>query len=78
MEPELWRFDKEWRLLDDDGWCMINGRGRGDGHDSRRPVTHIDSDVEIDVGGEGVGYGEGGDKRQAEQNPFHSLAPFVV
>jgi hypothetical protein len=78
MEPQLGRLDEEGGLFDDYGWRMVDGRRGWDRHYGRRPGAHIDADVEIDIGGKGMGYGEDGDDRQAEQNPFHTRSPSVV
>jgi len=51
VEPELGRLDEEGRLLDDDGGLVVGGPG----HDDYGPGADIDPDIDVDVGGKGVG-----------------------
>jgi len=77
MEPQFGGLDKEWRLLVYDSRLVIDRRRR-DRHNGRRPGTNIDTDVKVDVGGKGMGYGESGGNRQTTQNLFHKTAPSLV
>ncbi len=76
-EPKCGWLDKERWLLIVGRRLLVNGRRRCR-YDGRRPVADIDADIQIDVGGKGVGYGESGDKRQTMQNSFHMTVPSLV
>jgi len=81
MEAQFRRLDKKGWLLVVDRRLLVYGRGRGrnrNRNDGCRPGADIDSDVKIDVGSKGVGYGESGDKRQTIQNSFHLTVPSLV
>jgi hypothetical protein len=77
MEPQFGGLDKDGRFLVDNSRFMVDRRRR-DRYDGCWLGTDIDPDVKIDVGGKGVGYGEYGGKRQAQQNPFHMTVPSLV